>query len=181
MLAAAAEFVWKYSLGFSAAWAVLYLTVGTWAKVRYGTPKHKSDAAGSRRYGPIVVSHALFTIAFANPFCLFVLIWKAGDTVSDMVPFMDLSRISSTLAKSNQIIESASIATFQLMFMGVYFVLLSWLTDLLVLHVAARVRWLRWLGCRTNSARWLLTHIATTLLLLLVVCAVCWGLACLWI
>jgi hypothetical protein len=180
-LAAAAEMVRKLSWCFSVTWAVLYITAGSWAKVRYRNPKVRPEKAINKRYGPAVVSHALFSIVFANPFCIFYLVWSLGDVLDEAAPLMNLSRISTSLPATYGFLDSMVVGTFHLMVLWAYFVLFSLLTDLLLLRMSAPVRLLKWLVYKSDLIRWILVHLVTTMLLLVVVNAVCWGICWLWL
>lgn len=77
--AAAAIFAVLFSIG----WSIFYTTLGSWLKIRLIHLKLLSTEL-PRRYGPVIVSHIIFSLIFVNPWLIFYII---GD--SDNLPGPD--------------------------------------------------------------------------------------------
>ncbi len=55
---------------FCIAWFIIYTTLGSWLKVRLIHIRLAPSAGIPRRYGPVILSHILYSILFVNPVTL---------------------------------------------------------------------------------------------------------------
>jgi len=107
------KFAW-----FSCGWFLVYAILGPWFKVKLIHLRIGEISPSTRRFGPVFVSHILFSIILVNPYTMLLLVLKFEDMID--------SKILSIL----------------LVF--IYFWILSIALECLFLRVASRWRMLRW-------------------------------------
>jgi len=171
-----AEALWRFSLCFSILWTVLYITGGSWAKVGYRNLGASPESALEKRYGPVVLSHTLFSVVFVNPVCIFHLLWTASDLAVAAARLENLPGMFAGLGVKYSAIQPVIEGTFSLVVVLAYFLLFSLITDVVVMRMSARVRCLKRLAYKGDLLRWTLVHSVTLLLLFLLTGAVSWGL-----
>ncbi|MBW2596393.1 MAG: PQQ-binding-like beta-propeller repeat protein [Deltaproteobacteria bacterium] len=112
---------------FSCGWFLFYAILGPWLKVRLvhlGTGK---DLLSARRFGPVFVSHILFSAALVNPLTMLVVADKFGDVMNSNI--------------------------WDIFLIVVYFWILSLVLECLLLRVVGRWRRLRWFQWRPPLRR----------------------------
>lgn len=112
---------------FSCGWFLVYAILGPWFKVKLIHLKAAKSLPSARRFGPVFVSHILFSIVLVNPYTMLVVSFNLGDIVD------------STIWKNLLII--------------VYFWVFSIVLECLLLRVLARWRRLRWFQWRPPLRR----------------------------
>jgi len=117
---ALADIIYKL-VWFCCGWFLGYVILGVWVKVRLARPKITEGVQQAKRFGPVLVAHALFSAALVNPWIVLWLDWRLNDIV---------------------IIESAGGLV---VICILYFGLLPLGLELFLFRVAARWRWLKWL------------------------------------
>jgi hypothetical protein len=82
--------IFAFLVLFCIAWFVIYTTLGSWLKVRLIHIRLAPSAGIPRRYGPVILSHILYSILFVNPVTLdYVARWL--DTEANINGFQWLS------------------------------------------------------------------------------------------
>jgi outer membrane protein assembly factor BamB len=120
--AAFCRFIW-----FSCAWFLVYAIFGPWLKVKLIHLGHGKNLPSARRFGPVYISHILFSVLLVNPFIMLILALKFSDIVDSEILFTFLK--------------------------VVYFWMLSLLLECLLLRVVGRWRILRWFQWRPPLRR----------------------------
>jgi outer membrane protein assembly factor BamB len=123
-----AKLVW-----FSCFWFLVYAAVGPWLKVRLVNLRAGEDLPSARRFGPVFVSHILFSAAFINPLTMFVIAVKFNDVVNSKI--------------------------WRIFLIVVYFWVLSLTLECLLLRVVARWKRLRWFQWRPPLRRTVLVSL----------------------
>lgn len=112
---------------FSCGWFLFYTILGPWLKVRLVHLRTGKDLPSARRFGPVFVSHILFSAALVNPVTMFMVSTMFGDILD--------SRI------------------WDIFLIVVYFCILSLVLECLLLRIAGRWRRLRWFQWRPPLRR----------------------------
>jgi ankyrin repeat protein len=107
---------------FSCGWFLVYAILGPWFKVKLVHLRTAEGLPSARRFGPVFVSHILFSIALVNPFIMLVIAYKLENMVDSRI--LDIFLII------------------------IYFWILSLLLECLFLRVVARWKRLRWFQWR---------------------------------
>lgn len=127
MIAEALAGIFEALMWFSGGWFLAYAILGPWLKVKLVCPRTAGGLLTARRFGPVFVSHILFSLALVNPYTMLVVSMKLDDVVE-----------SKTLG---------------IILIIVYFWILSIGLECLLLRVVARWRILRWLQWRPPLRR----------------------------
>ena len=112
---------------FSCGWFLVYAILGPWFKVKLVHLRTAEGLPSARRFGPVFVSHILFSIALVNPYTMLVIASKFENMVDSRIWVIFL--------------------------IIVYFWILSVVLECLLLRVVARWRRLRWFQWRPPLRR----------------------------
>ena len=134
LAAAIAIFTWVFVIG----WFVIYTTVGSWLKVRLIHLRLTPSVDVPKRYGPVIVSHIVYSILFVNPWLILCLLWCLTAEVN--------------------------IVFLLLMIAILYFWFLSLGTECLLLRVLPKWPRLKWLRYQPPLKRLILANLAVSFL-----------------
>jgi len=112
---------------FSCGWFLAYAILGPWFKVKLVHLGHRKDLPSARRFGPVYISHILFSVFLVNPYTMLVVSRKLDD-----------------------VIESKMLG---IILVIVHFWILSIALECLLLRVIARWKRLKWFQWRPPLKR----------------------------
>jgi len=135
----AVQAVAAFSVFFSIGWSLVYTTLGSWFKVWLIHLKLVPSADMQKRYGPVIVSHIVYSVLFVNPWLLFGIIIYLGFNV-------DIGAIG------------------WLIIAILYFWFLPLGTECLLLRVLPRWSRLKWLRYQPPLKRQILANLAVSFL-----------------
>ena len=110
---------------FSCGWFLIYAVLGSWLKVKLVDLNTDKNLRSVRRFGPVYVSHILFSLVFVNPFTIMMMVVWLMELGFN--PQSKVSEISS-----------------QIFLISVYLWILAAVWEYLLLRVVPRWKRLQW-------------------------------------